>query len=440
MRVATISLCGLLMGSQGAAQPVIVSRIADTATIAPGAISPFQQFLEPAIDRGVVAFMAEASTMQGVYRGSGGPLTVVADLNTLSPGGRHFTGFGFVANWRPSIHGTSTSFQAGDGVEGGVFLRSDAGIMAVATTLIFVPNGNGGTFAITNSPVVESNRVVFAGSESGDNQKGVYSWENGLLSIIADRSTLIPGGTGMFTDFGNTVLRNGRVSFTALGVNQQGIYVSDSSGLHRRYDRATVVPAGNGGTFTNLGRGSLNDDGAMAFFGQGGDQEGIYTDLGGTLIKIANHDTPIPGHSGTFNGFGWVSMEDGLIAFVGHFGGGNRGTYTWENGVLSKVAAQGDILDGNLAFDINMGPQGLSGRSIALWVEFTNGAEGIYMATLPSSCYPDCNSDTALNLADFGCFQTRYALAQPYADCNGDGVRNLSDFGCFLTKFARGCP
>lgn len=57
-----------------------------------------------------------------------------------------------------------------------------------------------------------------------------------------------------------------------------------------------------------------------------------------------------------------------------------------------------------------------------------------------SVCYPDCNGDGALNLADFGCFQTKFALNDPYADCNGDGVLNLADFGCFQTKFALGCP
>jgi hypothetical protein len=55
-------------------------------------------------------------------------------------------------------------------------------------------------------------------------------------------------------------------------------------------------------------------------------------------------------------------------------------------------------------------------------------------------CYPDCNEDGKLNLADFGCFQTRYATQHPYADCNADQVLNLADFGCFQTKFAQGCP
>ncbi|MCC6661787.1 MAG: agmatine deiminase family protein [Phycisphaerales bacterium] len=55
-------------------------------------------------------------------------------------------------------------------------------------------------------------------------------------------------------------------------------------------------------------------------------------------------------------------------------------------------------------------------------------------------CYADCNSDGVFNLADFGCFTTRFALGDSYGDCNGDGARNLADFGCFQTKFAVGCP
>jgi murein tripeptide amidase MpaA len=58
----------------------------------------------------------------------------------------------------------------------------------------------------------------------------------------------------------------------------------------------------------------------------------------------------------------------------------------------------------------------------------------------PSACYADCNGDGVLGLADFGCFQTKFALNDLYADCNGDGVLGLADFGCFQTRFALGCP
>ncbi|MCC6659260.1 MAG: hypothetical protein IT437_00065 [Phycisphaerales bacterium] len=77
------------------------------------------------------------------------------------------------------------------------------------------------------------------------------------------------------------------------------------------------------------------------------------------------------------------------------------------------------------------------------WFQSAGGLPAPYLARYAScapACYPDCNGDGARNLSDFGCFQTKFALGDPYADCNGDGARNLADFGCFTTKFALGCP
>ncbi len=68
------------------------------------------------------------------------------------------------------------------------------------------------------------------------------------------------------------------------------------------------------------------------------------------------------------------------------------------------------------------------------------GVDAVTVTSLLCVCYPDCNGDGTLNLADFGCFQTKFATQDPYADCNGDQVLNLADFGCFQTKFAVGCP
>ncbi len=61
-------------------------------------------------------------------------------------------------------------------------------------------------------------------------------------------------------------------------------------------------------------------------------------------------------------------------------------------------------------------------------------------ATTRPVCYPDCNEDGQLNTADLICFQTRFALGDPYADCDGNGVLNINDFICFQTSFALGCP
>jgi hypothetical protein len=56
------------------------------------------------------------------------------------------------------------------------------------------------------------------------------------------------------------------------------------------------------------------------------------------------------------------------------------------------------------------------------------------------ACPADINGDHALNLADFGAFQTAFALARPIGDFNCDGTMNLADFGAFQTAYALGCP
>ncbi|MEX2218368.1 MAG: GC-type dockerin domain-anchored protein [Phycisphaerales bacterium] len=62
-----------------------------------------------------------------------------------------------------------------------------------------------------------------------------------------------------------------------------------------------------------------------------------------------------------------------------------------------------------------------------------------------NGCYPNCDGSTqapVLNVADFGCFLTRYAAGEPYANCDGSTqapVLNVADFGCFLTRYAAGC-
>ncbi len=57
-------------------------------------------------------------------------------------------------------------------------------------------------------------------------------------------------------------------------------------------------------------------------------------------------------------------------------------------------------------------------------------------------CYPNCdrsNTPPYLNVNDYICFQTKFALGDPYADCDANGIRNVNDYICFQTKFALGC-
>jgi hypothetical protein len=67
---------------------------------------------------------------------------------------------------------------------------------------------------------------------------------------------------------------------------------------------------------------------------------------------------------------------------------------------------------------------------------------GDQFVTIPASapsCYPDCDLSGSLNIDDFICFQTFFAIGDTYADCDVSGGLNIDDFICFQTFFALGC-
>ncbi len=66
-------------------------------------------------------------------------------------------------------------------------------------------------------------------------------------------------------------------------------------------------------------------------------------------------------------------------------------------------------------------------------------ALGLYQYTC-DPCYPDCDASGTLTIADFACFQGKFAAGAPEADCNENGALTIADFGCFQAKFVQGCP
>lgn len=54
-------------------------------------------------------------------------------------------------------------------------------------------------------------------------------------------------------------------------------------------------------------------------------------------------------------------------------------------------------------------------------------------------CHADCDVSNTLDIDDFICFQTFFALGDPKADCNADGTLAIDDFICFQTAFVLGC-
>lgn len=139
-------------------------------------------------------------------------------------------------------------------------------------------------------------------------------------------------------------------------------------------------------------------------------------------LEIADFDRD--GKTDVFAGQMHISAAREVVIYHNVDGAGT----VWSRHVLSTGgthnAQVGDI-DSDGDFDI-VGSNYTGNPPLTLWRNLF--------------CFPDCDLDTFLTIADFGCFQTRFSLVEPYADCNADGLLNLADFGCFQSWFALGCP
>ena len=204
-------------------------------------------------------------------------------------------------------------------------LAAEFDIAVIADTNTAIPAGTGYfTEFSVHPPGLDGGNVAFWGTGSGG-QTGIYT-DIGGLGVVADLNTTIPGGSGNFTWFGwRPRLDGGNVAFQGWGPgDQDGIY-TDIGGLGVIADTNTAIPAGSG-YFTGFENPSL-DSGNVAFRAYGsGAQTGIYADIKG-LVVVADTNTPIPAGSGYFTGFWSPSFEGGNVAFSERGSGGQEGIY-----------------------------------------------------------------------------------------------------------------
>ena len=107
-------------------------------------------------------------------------------------------------------------------------------------------------------------------------QQGIYLFDGSVLSRVADLNTAIPGGSGNFTSLLFPALSGSNVAFLGSGSSgQEGIYLFDAGVLSRVADLNTAIPGGSG-NFASLFIEALSG-GNVVFVGFGSSgQEGIY--------------------------------------------------------------------------------------------------------------------------------------------------------------------
>ncbi|MEX2218685.1 MAG: PQQ-dependent sugar dehydrogenase [Phycisphaerales bacterium] len=128
-------------------------------------------------------------------------------------------------------------------------------------------------------------------------------------------------------------------------------------------------------------------------------------------------------------------------------GGAGPMSYQWRRDGVNLV--DDGRVSGALTATLTISPAGAGDAGSYTCVIGTvcgTATAGPAVLTVNGACYANCDGSTqapVLNVADFGCFLTRYAAGEAYANCDGSTqapVLNVADFGCFLTRYAAGCP
>ena len=367
----------------------VLTKVADTSTPIPngsGNFSGFTSLYGPATSQGSAAFYATgAGGQKGYYIQTNGVLFRAVDTNTAAPGGGNFTS---VSPFAYGLESDSLYFGGNTATEGAMFVYSNGVITKLVGTNTTVPG-------VTNKFSAElllypyDGRVAFHGQGGSSSQVGIYRYDNGVVSKLADTNDNFIGGGGKlsFTTSAAEVSHDASgvaafFTFDSTLATRQGIFTATTNSLVRIASTDTLVP-GRAITFSGsnpiFSRKPDLSAGKVVFSGRFSGGSGVYevsTD-GNVAFMIADTSTPIPGTNVNFSSFAEQAIEYGTVIFTAQ-GPGIYGAYRYQNGVLDKIIAKPDTLSGKTVATVVLGNQGLNGGRVALQITFSDGSSGIY--------------------------------------------------------------
>jgi hypothetical protein len=129
-------------------------------------------------------------------------------------------------------------------------------------------------------------------------------------------------------------------------------------------DTDTPIPGGTG-TFVGFGAASISGENVVFRHDPSPSVGGIYIDIAGTLDVVADASTPIPGGTGNFGSFGDPSISGTNVAFRGGEVDISEGIYIDVGGTLDVVADTSTPIPGGTGNFNAFGEPSISGENVA---------------------------------------------------------------------------
>jgi hypothetical protein len=376
-----------VVGLFGLFAPPVVGQFTPALVVQTGVNYPgagtFTQFpAAPSISGTTVAFPAAVGGTQGVYTVTGTTVTPAVTNASAIPGGSgNFTTF---APYPVALSANGVAFL-GNGTPGPGNAGDFTSVTGSPTVVVsnITPFPTGGSFGLFSIPSLSGTIAVFAGSNTPGVTLGVFSRDGtGPLNTVANTSTAVPFGSGNFSSFtdpvaGGTIpnVSGGNVAFNGQGGGRVGVYTSVSGVIGRVADNTISAPGGSG-TFTSFGITPAINGTDVAFYGVSTGRTGIYLSSGGTLSRVADTTTAVPGGTGTFTGFltTGVAVSGGRVVFQGTDSAGKTGVYSALGGSIQKVVAVGDVLGGHTLTAVSISDFAYGGGDTAVLVSYSGGS------------------------------------------------------------------
>jgi hypothetical protein len=281
----------------------------------------------------------------------------------------------------------------------GLFRFDTPGAAAVAIVQTGDPlPGHTDTFGAVYSFCVAPHGVVFEAAvmrNTGFLYEGVFHAATGVVNQIMGLGTPIPdGSTSTFASTQPTrpALSSGEIQFRSGTRGKNGVYILPAPGHPGAgrvvADTATQVPdAQSNFTFPAYSWAGDFDEGNSVFHASnaGNANIGVYARLNGTLLKIVDKNTPLPGGAGFFTFPGGnnpveMAIAGQRIVFLGFHSIAQSGIYLWDQGTVSKIVAPGDTLGDRTVYSAYLQRDGFTGNRLAFLVQDPQAGFSLWLA------------------------------------------------------------
>jgi hypothetical protein len=344
-----------------------IFKVADTSTPIPNGTGNFTAFdHSPVFAGGGIAFRASGAGQEGIYVGGQVPLYRAADRNTILPG----TSSPFVAFGSPSGAVGNVVFNGSNATRTGIYeVLSGGAVQTIddgpAANTVFGPVAGSDSVFVQPTTLVtyRKNGQIFTNRFGGTIRPFTFTPPVGVSEVqfIGD------------PDIGTFDFYSGSIA-SPIAISMRYMRNGQSHG---------GVAVGNRIVFETLlgspGPASINYGGTVA----------TKMDPIGIRYVVFGSEPTIP--YGSFTDFGTVAAGspnlgaiDTHVVFVGQVNGGAKGIFVEGHQYgLREIVRVGQVLDGRVVQDVDLGRDSEFDVSFAFWVSFTDGSEGIYRAVVP---------------------------------------------------------